>query len=53
MKTRLIGGRSHAVAVLVSAEAPAEAVSPRPAIERFLAALGPREALADKAAGLP
>jgi exosortase/archaeosortase family protein len=44
---------ARAVAVVVSAEAPAEAVSPRPSIDRFLAALGPPEALADKAAGLP
>ena len=53
MKTRLLGGPARAVAVLVSAEAPAEAVSPRPAIDGFLAALGPPEALADEAAGLP
>ena len=51
MRTRLLGGRQRAVAVLVSAEAPAEGVSPRPAIDAFLADLGPIERLADQAAG--
>jgi EpsI family protein len=53
MKTRLLGGPQRAVAVLVSAEAPAEGVSPRPAIDAFLKDLGSIEALADRAAGLP
>jgi exosortase A len=53
MKTRLLGGPTRAAAVVVSAESPAEAVSPRPAIERFLVALGPPQALADQAAGAP
>ncbi len=53
MKTRLFGGPQRAVAILVSAEAPAEGVEPRPAIDAFLSALGPIEALADRAAGLP
>ncbi|MDP9414647.1 MAG: exosortase A [Pseudomonadota bacterium] len=53
MKTRLFGGPQRAVAILVSAEAPAESVDPRPAIDAFLSALGPIEALADRAAGLP
>lgn len=52
MKTRLIGGRRRAVAVLVSAQAPAAGVSPRPAIDDFLAALGPVERVADRAAGV-
>jgi exosortase A len=53
MKVRLLGGRQRAVAVLVSAEAPGEGASPRPAIDAFIAALGPIDALADRAAGLP
>jgi EpsI family protein len=52
MKTRLIGGPQRAVAVLVSAQAPGEGVSPRPAIDAFLADLGSIERLADRAAGL-
>lgn len=52
MKTRLIGGPQRAVAVLVSAQAPAEGASPRPAIDAFLADLGPVDRLADRAAGL-
>ena len=52
MKTRLFGGPSRAVAVMVSAEAAAESVSPRPAIDAFLKALGAPSVLADKAAGL-
>ncbi len=51
MKTRLIGGPQRAVAILVSAEAPAEGVSPRPAIDAFLEDLGPLDRLADRAAG--
>jgi EpsI family protein len=52
MKTRLIGGPQRAVAILVSAEAPAAGVSPRPAIDAFLDDLGPLDRLADRAAGL-
>jgi exosortase A len=52
-KIRLLGGPQRAVAVLVSAQAPAEGVSPRPAIDAFLASLGPIAPLADRAAGLP
>ncbi len=51
MKTRLIGGPQQAAAILVSAEAPAEGVSPRPAIDAFLAALGPIDRLADRSVG--
>jgi exosortase A len=51
MKARLIGGPQQAVAVLVSAPAPAAGISPRPAIDDFLRALGPVETLADRAAG--
>jgi exosortase A len=50
MKTRLFGGPQRAVAVLVSAEAPGDGLSARPAIDAFLAALGPVEPLADRAA---
>lgn len=53
MRARLLGGPQGAVAVLVSAEAPADSVSPRPAIDAFLRDLGPVAALADAAAGLP
>jgi EpsI family protein len=53
MKTRLLGGPQRAVAVLVSAAAPAEGVSPRPAMDAFIRALGPIDRLADAAAGLP
>jgi EpsI family protein len=52
MKTRLIGGPQRAVAVLVSAREPATNVSARPAIDAFLASLGPVDRLADRAAGL-
>ena len=52
MKTRLIGGPQRAVAIMVSAEAPAEGVSPRPAIDAFLEDLGPLDRVADRAAGL-
>jgi EpsI family protein len=52
VKVRLLGGPQRAVAVLVSAPAPAEGVSPRPAIDAFLAALGPIAPLADRAAGV-
>lgn len=52
MKARLLGGPRGAVAVLVSAEAPAEGADPRPALDAFLADLGRIETLADTAAGL-
>jgi exosortase A len=52
MKTRLFGGPRRAVAVLVSAQAPAAGTSPRPAIDAFLGALGPVDRLADRAAGV-
>lgn len=51
MKTRLLGGRQRAVALLVSAEAPGSGASARPAIDAFLAALGPVDIAADRAAG--
>jgi len=51
MKTRLLGGPQRAVAVLVSAPAPARGASARPAIDAFLAALGPIAPIADRAAG--
>jgi exosortase A len=56
MKVRLLGGPQRAVAVLVSAPAPAAGISPRPALDDLVAALGDRDgiaALADRAAGLP
>jgi EpsI family protein len=53
MKTRLLGGPQRAVAIMVSAEAPAEGVSPRPSIDKFIRALGRIDRLADEAAGLP
>ena len=52
LKTRLLGGPQRAVAVLVSAPAPATGVSARPTIDEFLTALGPVDTLADRAAGL-
>jgi exosortase A len=52
VKVRLLGGPQRAVAVLVSAPAPAHGVQPRPAIDAFLSALGPVAPLADRAAGL-
>ena len=51
MKRRLIGGSQRAVAVLVSAQAPGEGLSPRPAIDDFLAGLGPIDRFADRTAG--
>lgn len=51
MRTRLSGGPRRAVAVLVSAEAPGTGLSARPAIDAFLADLGPVDGLADAAAG--
>jgi EpsI family protein len=53
IKVRLLGGPQRAVAILISAEAPSEGASPRPAIDAFLSALGPIAPLADRAAGLP
>jgi exosortase A len=52
LKARLLGGPQRAVAMLVSAEAPAASTSARPAIDDFLAALGPIAPFADRAAGL-
>jgi exosortase A len=52
MKVRLFGGPQRAVAVLVSAQAPASETEPRPAIDDFLRALGPIAPIADRAAGL-
>jgi exosortase A len=52
MKTRLLGGPQRAVALLVSAQAPAAQTSARPAIDDFLRALGPIAPLADRSAGL-
>jgi exosortase A len=52
VKVRLLGGPQRAVAVLVAAEAPADGLSPRPAIDSFLKDLGPVAPLADRAAGL-
>lgn len=52
VRVRLLGGPQRAVAVLVAAEAPADGLSARPAIDSFLEDLGPVEPLADRAAGL-
>ena len=52
MRVRLIGGPQRAVAVLIAAPEPAAGVSPRPALDAFLAALGPVDRLADRAAGI-
>jgi len=49
LKARLFGGGQAAVAVLVSSEG--ASAPPRPAIDAFLAALGPVEALSDRAIG--
>lgn len=51
LKVRLLGGPPRAVAVMVSAQAPAAEASARPAIDDFLRALGPIAPLADRAAG--
>jgi hypothetical protein len=51
MKTRLLGGPQRAVALMVSAEAPADGVSPRPTIDSFVDALGSLAPIADRAAG--
>lgn len=50
IKARLLGGPQRAVAILISAQAPAEGVDPRPAIDAFLEDLGPIARLADEAA---
>lgn len=47
MKVRLFGGPQRAAAILVSAPETATGASPRPVIDRFVAALGPLERLAD------
>ncbi len=52
MKAKLFGGPQRAVAVLVSAPEPATGISARPALDAFVAALGPVDRLADRAAGL-
>jgi exosortase A len=52
VRVRLLGGPQRAVALLVAAEAPADGLSPRPAIDAFLEDLGPVAPLADRAAGL-
>jgi len=52
VRVRLLGGPQRAVAVMVAAEAPADGLSPRPAIDAFLEDLGPVAPLADRAAGL-
>jgi EpsI family protein len=51
MKTRLLGRPQRAAAVIVSAESPGEGLSPRPAIDAFLAGMGPVDRLADRALG--
>lgn len=50
LKAKLLGGRQRAVAVLVSAEK-SDALPTRAAIKRFVAAIGPVERVADRAAG--
>jgi exosortase A len=52
VRARLLGGPQRAVAILVSAEAPADGLSPRPAVDAFLRDMGPVAPLADRAAGL-
>jgi EpsI family protein len=52
VRVKLLGGPQRAVAILVAAPAPADSISPRPAIDAFLKDLGPVERLADRAAGL-
>ncbi|MDB5668639.1 MAG: xrtA [Alphaproteobacteria bacterium] len=53
MKVRLFGGPQRAAAILVSAPETATGASPRPAIDRFIAALGPLDQIADRAAQGP
>ena len=50
VRIRLLGGPRRAVAVLVSAPAPAQGTSAQPGLSDFLAALGPIERHADRAA---
>ena len=50
MRMRLLGGPQRAAALLVSGQAPANGVSPRPAIDAFLAALGPVDRAIEEAA---
>jgi exosortase A len=52
VRVKLLGGPQRAVAVLVAAQAPADGLSPRPAIDAFLGDLGPVGPLADRASGL-
>ncbi|PTS78970.1 EpsI family protein, partial [Sphingomonas sp. HMWF008] len=52
LQAKLLGGPQRAVAVHVSAEAQSGS-DPRATMARFLAALGPIERLADRAAGMP
>ncbi|HEY0327002.1 MAG TPA: exosortase A [Allosphingosinicella sp.] len=47
IKVRLVGGPQRAAAILVSAPAATTGASPRPAIDRFLAALGPLDRLTE------
>ncbi len=53
VKARLLGGPQRAVAILVSAEVPADGSDPGPSIQSFLSSLGPVDGLADRAGGLP
>ena len=48
LKLHLLGGRQRALAILVSAEQAGPERSARPAIDAFLAALGPIDAFADR-----
>jgi EpsI family protein len=50
MKVRLIGGPQRAMALMVSAAAPATGSSPRPAIDAFLASAGSIQDFTDRAA---
>ncbi|CAN5297273.1 exosortase A [soil metagenome] len=52
LKAKLFGGPQRAVAVHLSAEI-LPGRDPRAAMQRFLAALGPIDAVADRAAGMP
>lgn len=51
VRARLGGGDPRAVAVIISAQAPSVGESPRPSLDRFVAALGSVESLADRARG--
>jgi exosortase A len=48
LKLRLLGGQQRAMAILVSAEQPGRGQSARPAVDAFLASLGPVDAFADR-----